>query len=220
MNRTLVKICGLTRPEDAHAAAAAGADAIGLVLWPGSRRYIDLAKATQIRKSVPDGVRAIGVFVDSDVDSVRRAAAAIGLDGAQLCGRIVGDGWTELATNLTLIRAVGVSVARPADASLRHTFVADYLVDNGSTGAHGGAGMAYNWTLATPVQSWGRVWLAGGLTPDNVADAVQAVHPYAVDVSTGVESAPGIKSPELIAAFVAAVRHLDQSSTRESTDAR
>lgn len=220
MNRTLVKICGLTRPEDAHAAAAAGADAIGLVLWPGSRRYVDPAQAAQIRKSLPDGVRAIGVFVDGDAGSIRRAAAAIGLDGAQLCGRLVGDGWTELATNLTLIRAVGVSVARPIDASLRQAFVADYLVDNGSTGAHGGAGMAYNWTLAAPVKSWGRVWLAGGLTPDNVADAIHAVHPYAVDVSTGVESAPGVKSPELIAAFVTAVRRLDQSSTGESTDAR
>lgn len=214
MNRTRVKICGITRPDDAIAAVEAGADAIGLVFWPGSKRVVNAKTARAIRILIPPSVGVVGVFVDADTDMVRSIAEDVGISAAQLCGMLEGDRWNTLPSSLRLLRAVGVSDGKAIDESLRMNGVNDYLVDNGSSGRHGGTGEPFDWRLADGVRSWGRIWLAGGLNAENVGDAIRAVRPHAVDVSTGIEISPGIKSPELIRAFIEAVHHSDHALVR------
>lgn len=214
MNRTRVKICGITRPDDAIAAVEAGADAIGLVFWPGSKRVVNAKTARAIRTLIPPSVGVVGVFVDADTDMVRSIAEDVGISAAQLCGTLEGDRWDTLRLSLRLLRAVGVLDHENINDSLKMNGVNDYLVDNGSFGRHGGTGEPFDWRLAHALRSWGRIWLAGGLNAENVGDAIRAVRPHAVDVSTGVESAPGIKSPELIRALIAAVHHADHALVR------
>ncbi|HUU46655.1 MAG TPA: phosphoribosylanthranilate isomerase [Acidobacteriota bacterium] len=206
-----MKICGLTRTADAHAAVDAGCDALGLVLWPESSRYVTAATAAEIGRTVSPGVKVVGVFVDADVEMIMRWASRIRLDAAQLCGRMPNGPWAELAESLTLIRSIGLADSRVTDSE-RIECISDYLLDAATVDAPGGTGTTFDWSRAGSFQSWGRLWLAGGLDADNVGAAIAAVHPYAVDVSTGVEDAPGRKSHDKIAAFIAAVRAADRET--------
>ncbi|MEP7115885.1 MAG: phosphoribosylanthranilate isomerase, partial [Ilumatobacteraceae bacterium] len=207
--RVAVKICGITSVEDAQAAAAAGADAIGFVLWPRSVRAIDLATARAIADALPPFVHRVGVFVDPTRDDVERAIAEVGLDVVQLHG----DEPPEFCRALPrrVVKAVRVGNGFRAEDALRYEGAASgILLDTRADeqdALPGGTGRAFDWTLARAVRAGARnVVLAGGLTPDNVARAVAAVAPDAVDVSSGVESAPGRKDPERMRAFVRAVR--------------
>jgi len=199
-----VKVCGITRPEDAARAVAVGARAIGFVLWPRSPRHISLADAAGIARTLPQGVLRVGVFVDAGPDEVREAVAVAGLDVVQLHGdEDVGQfsrvGATIVkALTLTDSHAVERAVGLPASVTV--------LVDAHDGERRGGTGRRADWTLAAAVAARRPLWLAGGLGPDNVAAAIQAVRPAAVDVSSGVESAPGIKDHARLAAFMAAVR--------------
>ncbi|MBI3871843.1 MAG: phosphoribosylanthranilate isomerase [candidate division Zixibacteria bacterium] len=208
MKRTLVKICGITRGEDALAAEQADCDAIGLVFWPGSKRCVDIARARLIRSQLSAAVVVVGVFVEPDVEMVRRHISELNLDAVQLCGQLAEGAWDELSTSVRLIRAIGVG-NREIDPAERLAFVSDYMLDNGGQGSYGGTGQPFDWRLGNGVREWGHLWLAGGLTSANVGEAIRRLSPYAVDVSTGVESRPGVKSPELIGAFVQAVREAD-----------
>lgn len=218
MNRTRVKICGITRPEDAIAAIEAGADAIGLVFWPGSKRAINREGARSIAELVPPSVGIVGVFVDPSVEDVAHTVDEVGITAAQICGHRSDQDWSSLQRVIKIIRAVAISPAHTL-TSMRLDGVNDYLTDNGSTGQFGGTGEAYDWRLAKPLKELGRVWLAGGLTQVNVAEAIAMVRPHAVDVSSGVETAPGMKSPELIRAFIEAVHHADHAIAKGETNA-
>jgi phosphoribosylanthranilate isomerase len=200
--RVRVKICGITRGEDALLAVRMGADALGFNFWPGSKRYVDPAKARTIVRALPPFVTAIGIFVNQSEDDVRRTAERSGVDGLQLHG----DESPEycMRFDLPVIKAIQVDSAH-ALAALASYEVRAFLLDAPSQG-FGGSGAAFDWTLAEGISECGPIILAGGLTPENVSAAIRAVSPYAVDVASGVESSPGIKDADKMARFIRAVK--------------
>ena len=194
-----VKICGVTRLEDALRAARLGADALGFNLWPGSRRYVAPAAARAIVDRLPPFVTAVGVFVNQPPTEVLAAAAESGVAVVQLHG----DEPPEDCNGYPIPAIKAVRVAGPESlAALERYRVRAFLLDAPSPG-FGGSGLTFDWALAGELARRATVVLAGGLTPDNVAEAVRAVRPWAVDVASGVESAPGVKDPDLLARFIA-----------------
>lgn len=220
MNRTRVKICGITRVEDAVAAIDAGADAVGLVFWEGSKRAIDNVRARAIVEQIPASVSTVGVFVDASLVHVLKTADETGISVAQLCGKVGSGNWNSVPRYMRLLRMLTIASSKRPDATERMSGVSDYLLDNGAVGQHGGTGQSFDWGLAEAFREWGRIWLAGGLRPDNVGEAISVVRPHAVDVSSGVEISPGVKSPELIRAFIDAVHHADHAIAKAKAHAR
>jgi len=206
--RVRIKICGITSVGDAQAAAEAGADAIGLMLWGPSKRFVTNTKAAEIVRSLPPFVSKVGVFVDATAEEVLRAVKEIGLDTIQLHGEETPEFCKQFAP-LKVMKAFRVK-----DASSLVTLT-DYntdawLLDSYVAGEKGGTGAVFNWDLAVQAKDSGKpIVLAGGLTPENIAEAVHEVWPYAVDVSSGVESAPGKKDAEMIRRFVEAIRGIE-----------
>ena len=200
-----VKICGITRLEDALAAAAAGADAVGFNFWPGSKRFIAPQAARAIAARLPPFVTAVGVFVNQDPALVRTACLAAGCGAAQLHGdEPPGD---AAAVGLPVLKAFRLAAADDLRALDGWPGTA-LLLDAPSEG-YGGSGRASDWALARRAVEAGRtVILSGGLTPENVASAVRAVRPWAVDVASGVESSPGVKDRERLARFVRAAKEV------------
>lgn len=202
--RARVKICGITRVEDALAAVEAGADALGFMFYPPSPRHLSLEAAQAIIALLPPFVARVGVFVDASAEAIRTTADACGLDTLQLHGAETPEFCRTLAPRPVLkafrIRGPECLEALPAYAGQA------WLLDSYVAGTLGGTGRTFNWDLAaTAVRQGGRVVLAGGLTPDNVAAAVRAVRPWAVDVSSGVEASPGCKDPARMRDFLQAV---------------
>jgi phosphoribosylanthranilate isomerase len=197
-----VKICGITRLEDAVAAVRAGADALGFNFWPRSRRYLAPETARAIARRLPPFVTTVGVFVDPSRDEVLRAAEASGIQVVQLHGNEP----PSLASSLPLpvVKAIHVADASSL-AALASYEVSAFLLDSASPG-YGGSGTAFDWDLAREVASSATVVLAGGLTPENVGQAVRRVRPWGVDVASGVESAPGVKDETRMTAFVRAAK--------------
>jgi len=197
--KTWIKICGITSAEDARMAAAAGADAVGLV-FAESKRRVSLNDARAIVRMLPEGIEAVGVFVDEDPETVRDLAADLGLDGVQLHGS-ESPGECERLPLKTIKRFPVL----PSDSrdSLRRRMepyrVFARLLDPGA-----GDGVSFDWSLAKGHS--GRLIVAGGLTPDNVASVVRMLHPFGVDVSSGVESGPGKKDPVKMHRFIEEVR--------------
>jgi len=208
MPRTRIKICGITRPEDALAAERAGCDAVGFVFWEKSKRHVTAARAREIRCSLSSDLTVVGVFVNPTPDGVLEAAGEAGLTAAQLHNPAPNGDWKSLAAHVQLILAVGVSNGETLVVE-EMGGVNDYLFDKRDDQAMGGTGQTFDWSLLAREAFNGRIWLAGGLDPLNVGRAIATVRPYAVDVSTGVETEPGVKSAEKIAAFIAAVRAAD-----------
>ncbi len=204
MSQTRVKICGVTRPEDALQAARLGADALGFNFWPGSRRYLTPAAARAIVDRLPPFVTPVGVFVNQGEEEIRRAADESGVRVLQLHG----DEPPALCARLPLpvVKAVRVAAPLTLDA-LKAYPVAAFLLDAPSAG-WGGSGASFDWSLAEGLAGLGPIVLAGGLTPENVAAAVRRVRPYAVDVASGVESSPGVKDVARMARFIAAAREV------------
>ncbi len=206
--RTRVKICGLTRAEDVRAAVGAGADAVGFVFVPGTPRAVTAAVAAELRRQVPPFVNVVGLFVDERLEEIRAIAEAVGLDAVQLHGDETPEmaaacrRWTRVIKAFR-VRGPETLAGMPAYADA----VDAYLLDAFVAGAHGGTGARFDWDLAIQARALEKpLILAGGLKPENAAEAVQRVQPYALDVSSGVESAPGIKDAERIGRFLAAVR--------------
>jgi len=198
-----VKICGLTRVEDAIAAAAAGADYVGLNFWPGSRRHVAVAVARAIAAALPPGVIKVGVFVNAPAGEIEATAAEVGLELVQLHGDESVAFCRPFAARA--IRAVRVAVADDLSVLADHP-AALFLLDAHAPG-YGGTGRTVDWGLAAAAHAHGRpFFLAGGLTPENVAEAARAVRPFGVDVAGGVESAPGIKDHDRLRRFVAAAK--------------
>ena len=206
MSRLFVKICGITRPEDGLAAAEAGADAIGLVFWPRSPRCVGVEEARSIAKALPPSLVRVGVFVDAPREEMVRVADSVGLDLLQLHGGESPETVFDLPRRALKAIRVGEDFA-PAEALRYEGRAAGLLLDTRAAEAPGGTGRTFDWSLARAVTARARfVLLAGGLTPDNVASAIAAGRPHGVDVSSGVESAPGRKDHARVRAFVAAVR--------------
>lgn len=204
MSRVRIKICGVTRLEDALAAAQLGVDALGFNFWPGSKRFVTPEAAGRIIDRLPPFVVPVGVFVNQTEEELRAIAAESGIQVFQLHG----DEPPELCGRLHLpvVKAIPVDQVRSLSRLLSYEVQA-FLLDTPSRG-FGGTGKPFDWSLAEGVSEVAPVILAGGLTPANVADAIRAVRPWAVDVASGVESAPGVKDPEKMSRFVAAVREV------------
>jgi phosphoribosylanthranilate isomerase len=202
--QTKVKICGLTSVADALAAAGAGADMIGLNFYEKSSRHITLATAGEIYRALPPFVQRVGVFVNPAEDLVMRAITECGLNLLQFHGDETSDFCTQFG--LMSLKAVRVQNAESLQ-TLADYHTDAFLLDAYSKAGLGGTGEKFNWDLAVEAQKFGKpIFLAGGLTPENVADAVRQVRPFAVDVSSGVESAPGKKDAARVRAFIQAVR--------------
>ncbi len=206
----LVKICGITNRDDALACSAAGVDLLGFNFYSRSPRFVSMDEARRIVAELPEGIESVGVFVNSAPEDVRATVERVRLDAVQLHGDESPDYCRALRRGLpascTLIKAFRAGAdfriadidEFPADAVLLDAYRADL---------YGGTGETCDWTMARAArEAVPRLFLAGGLTAENVAAAVQAVRPYAVDACSGVESAPGRKSLERLARFVAAVR--------------
>ena len=209
MIRLRIKICGLTCPADAAAAGAAGIDLAGFVFAPGSPRRLDPETAARAAAALPEGVRRVGVFVNPSAEEVRRAKRAANLDLLQFHGD-EEPGFCR-SFGLPFIKAFRVKGA--IDLAFLAGFGAEaVLLDAYCPQARGGTGKTFDWDLAKPAVKGGlRVILAGGLRPENVTGALRRVEPWGVDVSSGVEAAPGIKDPGKIREFVAAVRAVEFS---------
>jgi phosphoribosylanthranilate isomerase len=198
-----VKVCGITRIEDALLAADLGAAALGFVFWPGSPRFVEPARAREIAVALPRTVVCVGVFVDQDAAYVRTTSAAVGLGAVQLHGHES----VEFAAALMepVIKAVPVREGFQPETLDALPSSITVLLDAHDPDRRGGTGKVIDWDLARQAAGRRPVILAGGLTPDNVGAAVAAVDPYAVDVSSGVESAPGVKDAARLRQFFAAV---------------
>ena len=193
-----VKICGVTRLEDALAAARLGADAIGFNFWPRSKRLIPPAAAGEIVRRLPPEVATFGVFVDPSRDELLAALAASGVSAAQLHG----DEPPALCLGLPVpvVKALRVGDGRDL-AALASYEVRAFLLDAPSAG-YGGSGATFDWSLAEAAAREVPVLLAGGLGPGNVAEAVRQVRPLGVDVASGVETSPGVKDAALVEQFI------------------
>ena len=205
--RTRIKICGITRREDALAAAQAGADAVGFVFYPGSPRYIAAAAAAPIAHALPPFVSAVGLFVDAPAETVKGTLAAVPLGVLQFHGDEPPDYCGQFGR--PYIKAVRVRAGTDLlQCAVRYPDAAALLLDAYRPGVPGGTGETFDWKLI-PAQLACRIILSGGLTPVNVAAGMETVRPWAVDVSSGVEVAPGVKDAQLIMRFAAAVRRMD-----------
>ena len=204
---TKLKFCGITRLDDAELAVAAGAWAIGLIFWPRSPRRAELDAAAEIAAAVKRRAEVAGVFVNATLDHVAQTADAVGLTMLQFHGD-EGPAYCAEAARRTGAKVIKAGRVRSgADVQALTTFHTDYhLIDSYTAGVPGGTGETFSWEIARAHRGRIPVILSGGLTPDNVADAIAAVHPYAVDVASGVELSPGRKDPEKLQAFAAAVR--------------
>jgi phosphoribosylanthranilate isomerase len=197
-----IKVCGITRLSDALHAAAHGATALGFVFWPPSPRYVTPGRAAEMVAALPAGITAVGVFVNASVDDIRAVRAKSGIAAVQLHGDEAAE--YAAALDCPVLRRVGMDGAEqtfaawPADTT--------FLIDAEDRVRRGGTGVSVDWNRAATLARGHRVVLAGGLTPANVSEAIAAVRPYGVDVSSGVEEAPGVKDVDKVAWFLANAR--------------
>ena len=207
MTSAFIKVCGITRVSDALHAVEQGATALGFVLWPKSPRAITVDRAAAIIAELPSHVMTVGVFVNAPVDAIRSAADRAHLTAVQLHGD-EPPAYAD-ALDWPVFRAVSVEeIDFAADAWSPETAL---LVDNIDPVRRGGTGSAVDWTRAASIAKTRKVVLAGGLTPENVATAIRAVQPFGVDVSSGVEAAPGVKDLDKVAQFIANARFAFES---------
>jgi phosphoribosylanthranilate isomerase len=206
---TRVKVCGITRAEDARLAAALGATALGFIFWPGSPRYIDPARVRTIVSQLPPFLTTVGVFVNQPVDHVVSVARLARVSAIQLHGDEPSQDYVALGYRV--IKAVPIRAAEDRAAARAVPASATVLLDAYDPERRGGTGQTVDWSIAASIARERPIVLSGGLTPENVPDALRAVEPYAVDVSSGVEDAPGVKSAGRLRSFFAAVERMDRS---------
>jgi phosphoribosylanthranilate isomerase len=205
-----VKICGVTRLEDARAAGAAGADALGLNFYPRSPRYVEPATAAALARTRPALGAVVGVFVNESPEVIRARVRDCGLTAVQLHG----DEPPEACAGFGVPIIKALRVRGPEDVARARTYlgagdVATLLLDGAAPG-YGGGGITFDWSLVARLTEAGvPVLVAGGLNPGNVAEAVRATRPYGVDVASGVEASPGIKDVEAVRAFVRAAKAMN-----------
>ncbi len=196
-----VKICGITNLEDALTSAEYGADALGFIFYEKSSRYIAPAEAINLIKELPPFITKVGVFVNESIEKVKQIKVLTGIDVVQLHGDETPDMCDVIGNKV--IKAFRVSGQRPVvSGQLSKYHVSAYLLDTYREGIRGGTGETFDWNFAVEAKKYGRVILAGGLTPDNVSEAVKKVRPYAVDVASGVEERPGKKDLKKVREFI------------------
>ena len=205
---TRVKICGITDPDDARDAVLLGADAIGLNFYEKSPRYVDASRAAVIIESLPAFVSVVGVFVNHpNPQGLEDFALSIGLHAVQLHGNESPD-YCSMIHRVKVIKAVRVDAKFKVE-SLRSFGNRMFLLDTATPRQFGGTGQTFDWNQVYGANAFGSIVIAGGLNPENIAEAVSKLHPFGVDVSSGVESAPGKKSYDKMRRFIEAVRRVD-----------
>ena len=202
-----LKICGITREEDARLAAALGADAIGLVFWRESRRRVSAERARRIVRALPRGVAAVGVFVNETPERVNLVSSQAGLHLVQLHGDEAAEVCRRVAR--PFIKAFGTGPGFDPSVLDAYPEGTTVLLDADAPSARGGTGVTADWEVARRVAASRLTILSGGLSPENVAAAIAYVAPYGVDVSSGVEASPGVKDPDRLSRFVQAVRRAE-----------
>ncbi len=196
-----VKICGITRRDDALCALDAGADMVGFIFVPGSKRYVSPDVVAGITGSLPHDILTVGVFVNATRAAILDAVRRSGIHAVQLHGEETPPDTEGLGVRVLKAHRVGPGFD---PAELGRYRVDAHVLDTLVAGAHGGTGQVFDWTIARAAGAYGSVILGGGLSAENVADAIAQARPLGVDVSSGVESAPGIKDHEKVRAFVQA----------------
>jgi len=206
-----IKICGVTNGKDARACSELGISMIGLNFYPASSRYIDPKLARRIIEAIPPGICAVGVFVDAGAEQIRNIADVAGVQCVQLHGNASPGTCSELAREFRVIRAFSMDPQfRPGEVSLFGD--CDVLVDAHHPNLRGGTGLTCDWLAARTTRFFARfLILSGGLTEENVGQAIATVAPHAVDVCSGVESAPGVKNHKALEDFITAVRAASSS---------
>jgi phosphoribosylanthranilate isomerase len=210
---TVVKICGITNVEDARVAVEAGADMLGFIFYPPSPRYVTPEKAREIAESVRGmgAIRTVGVFVSEPPDKVREAIQTAGLDHMQLHGKETVEMVSEMGAGaFKMIQATDLDTAYALMANYRHAVrgrTPALMVDAPPGKLPGGNGVLADWSVARAVAAEFPILLAGGLNAENVGEAIRQVRPYGVDVSSGVERAPGLKDHDKVREFVARVKN-------------
>jgi phosphoribosylanthranilate isomerase len=205
MAKVRVKICGITNWTDAQRAVKAGASLLGFNFYPKSPRYIAPAKARRIVRRLPKHVSAVGVFVNETERKMLAIARSVGLDRLQLHGEEPPASVMRLTRSLPVIKAVRASDSfRPEDLA-KFNHASAILLDGFDRRRRGGTGKTFDWRLARRAKRYARIFLAGGLTPENVGAAIRTGQPYAIDVCSGVEARVGKKDPERIKALMRAV---------------
>jgi phosphoribosylanthranilate isomerase len=198
-----IKICGITNCDDALAAAEAGADALGFNFFKKSPRYVEPSKAAEIIRQLPPFIVPVALFVNEREDKIRDIQFTTGIRVLQF----QGDERPEFCERFSN-RVIKVFQVKDKESlkSMAHYHVNAYLLDSYKEGMRGGTGTTFDWHLAVVAKTFGRIILAGGLTPDNVAEAVKLVQPYGVDVASGVEREKGVKDHAMIKKFITEVR--------------
>jgi phosphoribosylanthranilate isomerase len=217
---TWIKICGMTNLADALVAVEAGADAVGFVFYEKSPRYVSAETVREIVEKLPAKLEKVGVFVNETENLIGAVADRAMLTAIQMHGDDedphVADIVVGSRPHVRILAAISMQRPRPEGWAFmwNPNVVHAFLVDSGSGSQHGGTGRAFDWAASAgaidEIKKLGRLALAGGLTPDNVAGAISIVEPWGVDVASGVEASPGRKDPEKVRAFVNAVRAADK----------
>lgn len=198
-----VKVCGVTNLEDALVAVAAGADALGFNFWPGSSRYIEPRRAAAIIAQLPPFVTPVGVFVDEPAARLKRIVARTGVRAVQLHGEENPAMVAALANgSVAVLKALRVGRSFRPEHLRAYRGAAAFLLDAQVKGQRGGTGRSFDWSVARRANRFGRILLAGGLTAENVVEAIRQAQPYGVDVCTGVEKRPGRKDHARLRAFI------------------
>jgi len=210
--RTRIKVCGLTRAEDVVAAVEAGADACGFI-FAASPRQVTPEQAVALASLVPPPVARVGVFVDADPAFVAKAVAAAGLSAVQFCGSETPDECVNAPVPAIKVLHVGTEFGC-SDAEPYRGHASAVLLDTYDPQRAGGTSQTFAWQEIGELPGWAPFFVAGGLSPDNVGLAVRTMHPFGVDVSSGVEDAPGIKNHDSLRAFCTAVTAADQEVER------
>ncbi|MBU2511844.1 phosphoribosylanthranilate isomerase [bacterium] len=211
MHRTKVKICGITSKEQAIEISRLGADAIGFILYPPSPRYIEPEKVKQIICAIPPFVKTVGVFVNENPEKLISIKHSTGLDLIQLSGDETADYTRDLEENsIPIIKAFRIK--NKSDLKNLEFFPATtFLLDAWSDKEYGGTGKTFDWRLLAEIKQKYEIILAGGLNPENIKQAIHSVQPYGVDISSGVEEKPGIKSIEKLKLLFERIKEADLS---------
>ena len=206
-----VKICGITNLKDARQALESGASFIGFNFYKRSPRYITPSAARRILQRLPNTIKSVGVFVNESEQRMLAVARRTGLDYLQLHGEESPDTIARLKRTLPVIKAIRVRHPFSRRQLIPYKQATAILLDGFDRRRHGGSGKTFRWDIARRAGRAGRIFLAGGLTPDNIGAAIRSAKPYAVDVCSGVEAKPGKKNPVLVKQFMRAVREAQKT---------
>lgn len=204
LSKTRIKICGMTNMEDAEAAVGYGADALGFIFYKGSKRYVDPGTARDIISNLPPFITTVGVFVNQDLNEVTEIQEKTGINTVQLHGDETPEFCNSISTKV--IKVFRVKDTLDLDKVAQYP-VQDILLDTYSDDEYGGTGRSFDWGILKNFSMPANIILSGGLTAENVLEAVRVVNPYAVDVSSGVEAEPGKKDHEKLKKFIEAIKN-------------